>query len=98
MSPGSDASAAAGVDTADLDLVLYHGSECKDHIVWSAAADIADRLGAETACASESYALCAGQPLSFRQVAAQVETGDVVLFLAAGTGYTWAASVLRWVD
>jgi len=27
-----------------------------------------------------------------------VADGDVVLFLAAGTGYTWAASVLRWVD
>ncbi len=25
-----------------------------------------------------------------------VRTGDVVLMLAAGTGYTWAASVLRW--
>ena len=28
--------------------------------------------------------------------AGQVEDGDVVLLLAAGTGYTWAASVLRW--
>jgi 3-oxoacyl-[acyl-carrier-protein] synthase-3 len=26
----------------------------------------------------------------------RVRDGDVVLLLAAGTGYTWAASVLRW--
>jgi 3-oxoacyl-[acyl-carrier-protein] synthase-3 len=30
--------------------------------------------------------------------AGRLEAGDVVLFLAAGTGYTWAASVLEWTD
>jgi 3-oxoacyl-[acyl-carrier-protein] synthase III len=25
-----------------------------------------------------------------------VSDGDVVLLLSAGTGYTWAASVVRW--
>jgi 3-oxoacyl-[acyl-carrier-protein] synthase-3 len=76
--------AHAGVDAADIDLVLYHGSEYKDHYVWSAAADIADRIGAENAYASESYALCAGQPLAFRQVAAQLATGDVDTALLVG--------------
>jgi 3-oxoacyl-[acyl-carrier-protein] synthase-3 len=28
--------------------------------------------------------------------AGEVTAGDVVLLLAAGTGYTWAASVVRW--
>ena len=28
--------------------------------------------------------------------AGEVRDGDVVLLLAAGTGYTWAASVVRW--
>jgi 3-oxoacyl-[acyl-carrier-protein] synthase-3 len=28
--------------------------------------------------------------------AGRVRDGDVVLLLAAGTGYTWAASVVRW--
>jgi 3-oxoacyl-[acyl-carrier-protein] synthase-3 len=27
----------------------------------------------------------------------RLESGDVVLFLAAGTGYTWSATVLDWV-
>ncbi|GAB7012440.1 ketoacyl-ACP synthase III [Halolamina salina] len=79
-----DALADAGVDAADVDLVLYHGSEYKDHVVWSAAADIAERLGAENAYATESYSLCAGQPIAFRQVAAQIETGDVDTALLVG--------------
>jgi 3-oxoacyl-[acyl-carrier-protein] synthase-3 len=28
--------------------------------------------------------------------AGELADGDVVLLLAAGTGYTWAASVVRW--
>ena len=28
--------------------------------------------------------------------AGTLRDGDVVLLLAAGTGYTWAASVIRW--
>jgi 3-oxoacyl-[acyl-carrier-protein] synthase-3 len=28
--------------------------------------------------------------------AGEVSEGDLVLLLAAGTGYTWAASVIRW--
>ena len=28
--------------------------------------------------------------------AGEVAAGDVVLLLAAGTGYTWAATVVRW--
>ena len=29
-------------------------------------------------------------------VAGRLADGDLVLLLAAGTGYTWAASVVRW--
>ena len=74
----------AGIDAADVDLVLYHGSEYKDHVVWSAAADIAERIDAENAFATESYSLCAGQPIAFRQVAAQIATGDVDTALLVG--------------
>jgi len=28
--------------------------------------------------------------------AGTLRDGDIVLLLAAGTGYTWAASVIRW--
>ncbi|PSQ18449.1 beta-ketoacyl-ACP synthase [Halobacteriales archaeon QS_8_69_26] len=72
-----DALADAGVDAGDLDLVLYHGSEYKDHVVWSAAADIAERLGAGNAYANELYALCAGAPVAVRSARAQLATGDV---------------------
>lgn len=69
--------ADADLDPEELELVLYHGSEFKDYIVWSAAANIADRLGATTAYATESYTLCAGAPIAFRQVKAQLLAGDI---------------------
>ena len=67
----------ADIDAAALDLVLYHGSEFKDYVVWSAAADVAERIGAEAAYATESYSLCAGAPIAIRQARAQLLAGDV---------------------
>ncbi|WP_132061459.1 3-oxoacyl-[acyl-carrier-protein] synthase III C-terminal domain-containing protein [Halorussus amylolyticus] len=59
-------------DPEDVDLVLYHGSEYKDFVVWSAAANVAERIGADDAFAVESYALCAGAPLAIRQAKSQL--------------------------
>jgi len=72
-------------DAADVDLVLYHGSEYKDHVVWSAAAAITDRLGAENAFATESHTLCAGAPIALRQARAQLLTEEIdsALLIAA---------------
>ena len=80
-----DALADADVDPADVDMVLYHGSEFKDHVVWSAAAAITERLGAEQAFATESYTLCAGAPIALRQATAQltVEAMDTALLVSA---------------
>ena len=77
--------ADAQVDPTDLDVVVYHGSEYKDHVVWSAAAAITDRLGASNAYATESYTLCAGAPIALRQVTAQLEAEpiDAALLVAA---------------
>ncbi|TKX58350.1 3-oxoacyl-ACP synthase [Halorubrum sp. ASP1] len=77
--------ADADVDPTDLDVVVYHGSEYKDHVVWSAAAAITDRIGATNAYATESYTLCAGAPIALRQVTAQLETEpiDTALLVAA---------------
>jgi 3-oxoacyl-[acyl-carrier-protein] synthase-3 len=72
-----EALADANLDPERVDLVLYHGSEFKDHVVWSAAANVAERVGATEAYATESYTLCAGAPIAFRQVAAQILAGDV---------------------
>jgi 3-oxoacyl-[acyl-carrier-protein] synthase-3 len=69
--------ADAGVDAAAVDMVLYHGSEYKDHVVWSGAAAIAERLGAENAFATESYTLCAGCPIAMRQARAQLLADSV---------------------
>jgi 3-oxoacyl-[acyl-carrier-protein] synthase-3 len=58
----------AGLDPLDLDLIVYHGSEYKDHIVWSAAAKIQHLIGAANAYAFEMYALCAGAPIAYKAV------------------------------
>ncbi|WP_313696238.1 3-oxoacyl-ACP synthase [Halorarum halobium] len=77
VAAAEEALSDAGLDAADLDLVLYHGSEYKDHVVWSAAANVCDRIVAEDAYAHESYALCGGAPVAIRHTAAQLRTGDV---------------------
>lgn len=72
-----EALADADVDPETIDVVCYHGSEFKDHVVWSAAASVADRVGASNAYATERYALCAGAPVALRAAKAQLESGDV---------------------
>ncbi len=72
LTAAADALDDAQREPEEIDLVLYHGSEYKDYIVWSAAANIAQRLGADNAFATESYALCAGCPTAIRQVRAQL--------------------------
>ncbi|WP_276300506.1 3-oxoacyl-ACP synthase [Halorussus lipolyticus] len=67
-----EALADAEIEAGEVDMVLYHGSEFKDFVVWSASANVAERLGAEGAFAVESYALCAGAPLAIRQAKSQL--------------------------
>lgn len=56
----------ANLDPSDVDLVIYHGSEFKEHIVWSAATRVQELIGADNAGAFELYALCAGAPVAFK--------------------------------
>lgn len=85
VAAGKVALEMADIDPGELDLVLYHGSEYKDYIVWSAASDIAHRLGAETAFATETYGLCAGAPIALRQAKALLlaDELDTALLVAA---------------
>ncbi|MFP9192528.1 3-oxoacyl-ACP synthase [Natrialbaceae archaeon A-CW1-1] len=72
-------------DPSEIDLVLYHGSEYKDYVVWSAAAAVTERLGATNAFATESHTLCASAPIAIRQVTAQLQVDhlDSALLVAA---------------
>lgn len=56
--------AQAGIDPRRIGLVISHGSEHKDHVVWNAAARIMHNVGATEAYAFEMYALCAGAPIA----------------------------------
>ncbi|MBI5930428.1 MAG: 3-oxoacyl-ACP synthase [Chloroflexi bacterium] len=69
---GLQALEKAKFDPADLDLILYHGSEYKDHIVWSAATRVQQILGANKAAAFELYALCAGAPIALKSARAMM--------------------------
>jgi 3-oxoacyl-[acyl-carrier-protein] synthase III len=68
MAAAASRAALDGFDPARLDLVLYCGSEYKDHLVWSAASEVARRVGARGAAAFEVYALCAGMPVALKTV------------------------------
>src|SRR5215212_5454437 len=58
--------AQAGVSAEQIKLVISHGSEHKDHLVWNAASKIQANVGAVNAYAFEVYALCAGAPLAMQ--------------------------------
>lgn len=66
VAAGERALADAAVTPAQIDLVIYCGSEYKDYIVWSAAVKITHMLGCARAQAFEVYALCASMPLALR--------------------------------
>ena len=53
-----------GIDPAQINMVISHGSEYKDHVVWNAAGKIQHNVGAVNAFAFEMYALCAGAPIA----------------------------------
>ncbi len=77
----------AGIAPEQIKLVISHGSEHKDHLVWNAAAKIMHEVGATNAYAFEMYALCAGAPIALHTARALMQSDprlDYVL-LAAGS-------------
>ncbi|MFP4590204.1 MAG: 3-oxoacyl-ACP synthase [Halobacteriales archaeon] len=77
VAAATDALGMAGLEPTDIDLVLYHGSEYKDYVVWSVAAEVAHRLGATNAYATESHTLCASTPIAVRGTRALLRSDDV---------------------
>jgi 3-oxoacyl-[acyl-carrier-protein] synthase-3 len=61
-----NALANANVTPEQIRVVISHGSEYKDHLVWNAAAKIQQSIGATNAYAFEVYALCAGAPIAMQ--------------------------------
>ncbi|MEO0563008.1 MAG: 3-oxoacyl-ACP synthase [Chloroflexota bacterium] len=77
----------AGIGADEVKLVISHGSEHKDHVVWNAAAKIQHNVGATNAYAFEMYALCAGAPIAMNMARGMMLADpslDTVL-LAAGS-------------
>lgn len=77
----------ANIDPSEIDIVISHGSEYKDHVVWNAAGKIQHEVGAVNAYAFEMYALCAGAPIAMN-IARSMMIADPALktvLLAAGS-------------
>ena len=84
---GKKAIESAGIDPAEIDMVISHGSEYKDHVVWNAAGKIQHEVGAVNAYGFEMYALCAGAPIAMN-IARSMMLSDPSLetvLLAAGS-------------
>src|SRR5215213_8637841 len=79
--------AQAGVSAEQIKLVISHGSEHKDHLVWNAASKIQQNIGAINAYAFEMYALCAGAPIAMNTARAMMQTDPRLKYvlLAAGS-------------
>lgn len=77
----------AGISPEKINLVVSHGSEYKDHLVWNAAAKIQHNVGAVNAYAFEIYALCAGAPIAINMVKGMMtaDPGLEYALLAAGS-------------
>ncbi len=83
---GTRAVADAGIDPAQIGMVISHGSEYKDHLVWNAAGKIQANVGAVNAFAFEMYALCAGAPIALKAASAMMQADpalEYVLLAAA---------------
>lgn len=81
-----NAIARAAISPEQINLVISHGSEHKDHLVWNAAAMVQHRIGAVNAYAFEMYALCAGAPIAMNTARAMMQTDprlQYVLLVAA---------------
>lgn len=88
---------AAGLTTADIDMVIPHQANAR---IISA---IADRLGLpmeKTFMNLDKYGntSAATIPVALDEAHRQgkIKRGDVVLLVAFGGGFTWASSVVRW--
>jgi 3-oxoacyl-[acyl-carrier-protein] synthase-3 len=76
----------AGIDPARINMVISHGSEYKDHVLWNAAGRIQHEIGAVNAYAFETYALCAGAPIAMNVARSMMQADDsleYVLLVAA---------------
>lgn len=79
--------AQAGISPSQIGLVISHGSEHKDHLVWNAASKIMHNVGATNAYAFEMYALCAGAPIAMHTARALMQSDPRLeyVLLAAGS-------------
>jgi 3-oxoacyl-[acyl-carrier-protein] synthase-3 len=62
----------ARLDPSQVDLILYHGSQYKEYVAWSAATRVQDLLGATQAAAFEMNGSCAGLAVALKAARAMM--------------------------
>lgn len=77
----------AQISPEQINLVISHGSEYKDHLVWNAAAKVQHNIGAINAYAFEIYALCAGGAIAMNTARGMMlaDPGLKYVLLVAGS-------------
>lgn len=78
--------AQANLSPDKINLVVSHGSEHKDHLVWNAAAKIQHNIGATNAYAFEVYALCAGAPIAMNMVKSMMMADESLNYVMIAAG------------
>ncbi|MCP4297393.1 MAG: 3-oxoacyl-ACP synthase [Proteobacteria bacterium] len=58
--------ASSKINPEDIDLVIYCGSDFKDHYVWSASVKICHMIGADKAIGYDMTALCVGMVMAMK--------------------------------
>jgi 3-oxoacyl-[acyl-carrier-protein] synthase-3 len=76
----------AGIAPEAIGLVISHGSEHKDHLVWNAASKIMHNVGATRAYAFEMYALCAGAPIALHTARALMQADPRLEYVLVAAG------------
>jgi 3-oxoacyl-[acyl-carrier-protein] synthase-3 len=66
----------AGLSPKDVDLIISHGSEHKDHLIWVAAGKIQHELGAVRAFGFDLSAVCAGGPIAMDVARGMMQTNE----------------------
>jgi 3-oxoacyl-[acyl-carrier-protein] synthase III len=77
----------AGVDPADVDLVIWNGAQHKDYPCWLAGLKVAHELGADNAWSFDMEAMCGSMMVGFDVAKSMMLTKDELTRVLLVSGY-----------
>ncbi len=88
---------SAGIAGAELDAVIYFGSEYKDHYVWALSTWLIEQIGARRAFGFDMYATCTGLIVAL-QMARDMQRGNPALNNVLLVGASRESDLLDYTD